>query len=187
MSVANTPSASPAPSPLVLERSFVLATAITAIVMGVIALLWPSVTLLTVALLFGAYLIVTGIFRLVLAITSSTLSTGPRLLVGFLGVLVLVAGVLALANPAQSLVVLALVIGIGWIVDGIAAIIGGFTGRTALPRWLAIVTGVVSVLGGFVIFFVPGVAIATFVLIGGWILIAIGATTLLSLPPKPRA
>lgn len=175
---------SPAPAPLVLERSFVLATAIVAIIMGVIAIFWPSATLLTVAILFGAYLIASGVFRIVLAVTSTTFSTGMRWFIGIMGALVLVAGVIALANPAQSLVVLALVIGIGWIVDGVAAIMGGFTGRTALPRWLAVVTGVVSVIGGIVIFFLPGVAIATFVLIGGWILIAIGVATLFSLPPK---
>jgi uncharacterized membrane protein HdeD (DUF308 family) len=178
---------SPAPSPVALERGFVLASAITAIVMGAIALFWPGVTLLTVALLFGAYLVVTGVFRLVLALTSTTLGAGVRWFVGILGVLVLIAGVVALANPAQSLVVLALVIGIGWIVDGIASVVAGFTGRTELPRWLAVVTGVVSIIGGIVIFALPGLAIATFVLVGGWILIAIGIATLFSLPPKSQA
>lgn len=178
---------SPAPAPLVLERGFVLATAIVAIIMGVIAIFWPGATLLTVAILFGAYLIASGVFRIVLALTSHSFSTGVRWFIGILGVLVLAAGVFALANPAQSLVVLALVIGIGWIVDGVASIIGGFTGRTALPRWLAVLTGVVSVIGGIVIFFLPGLAIATFVLIGGWILIAIGVATLFSLPPNKTA
>ncbi len=178
---------SPAPSPLALERGFVLATAITAIVLGIIAVFWPAVTLVTVALLFGAYLIVSGVFRIVLAISSQTLGTGVRWFIGIMGGLVLVAGVLALANPAQSLVVLALFIGIGWILDGIAAVVGGFTGRTALPRWLAVVTGVVSVIAGIVIFFLPVLAIATFVLIGGWILIAIGVATLFSLPPTKTA
>ena len=178
---------SPAPSALALERGFVLATAITAIVLGIIAVFWPTVSLVTVGLLFGAYLIVSGVFRIVLAISSQTLRTGVRWFIGIMGALVLVAGVLALANPAQSLVVLALFIGIGWIVDGIAAMVGGFTGRTALPRWLAVVTGVVSVIAGIVIFFLPTLAIATFVLIGGWILIAIGVATLFSLPPKKAA
>lgn len=82
---------------------------------------------------------------------------------------------------------LALVIGIGWIVDGVASVVAGFTGRTALPRWLAVVTGVVSVIGGIVIVTLPGLAIATFVLVGGWILIAIGVATLFSLPPKSQA
>lgn len=176
-----------APSPVVLERGMVIASAISAIALGIAALVWPGVTLVTVALLFGAYLVVSGIFRLVVAFTSDTLSTGVRWLVGIMGVFIIVAGIIALNNLAQSLLVLAFVIGFGWIFDGIAAIAGGVTGRTALPRWLAIVSGLISIIGGIVVFTLPGVAIVTFVLFGGWILIAIGVATLFSLPPKKGA
>ena len=173
-----------APSPVVLERGFVIASAISAIALGVAALVWPGATLITVALLFGAYLVVGGIFRLVVAFTSDGLSTGVRWLIGVLGALTVVAGIIALNNLAQSLVVLAFVIGFGWIFDGVAAITGGVTGRTALPRWLAIVSGLISIVGGIVIFTLPGLAIVTFVIFGGWILIAIGVATLFSLPSK---
>ena len=176
-----------APSPVVLERGFVIATAISAIALGVAALVWPGATLITVALLFGAYLVVSGIFRLVIAFTSDSLSPGIRWFVGIMGVLIIIAGIIALNNLAQSLLVLAFVIGFGWIFDGVAAIAGGITGRTALPRWLAIVSGVISIIGGIVVFTLPGLAIVTFVIFGGWILIAIGVATLFSLPPKKGA
>jgi uncharacterized membrane protein HdeD (DUF308 family) len=104
---------SAAPSPVVLERGFVIASAISAIALGVAALVWPGATLITVALLFGAYLVVSGIFRLVIAVTSDALSTGVRWLVGILGALIIVAGIIALNNLAQSLLVLAFVIGFG--------------------------------------------------------------------------
>lgn len=175
---------SAAPSPVVLERGFVIASAISAIALGVAALVWPGATLITVALLFGAYLVVAGIFRLVIAFTADGLSTGVRWLVGILGVLIIVAGIIALNNLAQSLLVLAFVIGFGWIFDGVASVVGGITGRTALPRWLAIVSGLISIIGGIVIFTLPGLAIVTFLIFGGWILIAIGVATLFTLPPK---
>lgn len=176
-----------APSPVVLERGFVIATAISAIALGIAALVWPGATLITVALLFGAYLVVSGIFRLVIAFTSDSLSTGIRWFVGIMGVLIIVAGIIALNNLAQSLLVLAFVIGFGWIFDGVAAIAAGITGRSALPRWLSIVSGVISIIGGIVVFTLPGLAIVTFVIFGGWILIAIGVATLFSLPPKKGA
>lgn len=176
-----------APSPVVLERGMVVASAISAIALGVAALVWPGATLITVALLFGASLVVSGIVRLAIAFTSDTLSTGVRWFVGIMGVFIIVAGIIALNNLAQSLIVLAFVIGFGWIFDGIAAIAGGITGRTALPRWLAIVSGLISIIGGIVIITIPGLAIAAFVIFGGWILIAIGVATLFSLPPKKSA
>jgi uncharacterized membrane protein HdeD (DUF308 family) len=176
-----------APSPVVLERGFVIATAISAIALGIAALVWPGATLVTVALLFGAYLVVSGIFRLVIAFTSDSLSTGIRWFVGIMGVLIIIAGIIALNNLAQSLLVLAFVIGFGWIFDGVAAIAAGITGRSALPRWLSIVSGVISIIGGIVVFTLPGLAIVTFVIFGGWILIAIGIATLFSLPAKKGA
>ena len=175
---------STAPSPFVVERGFVIASAISAIVLGIVALIWPGATLLTVALLFGAFLVVTGIFRLVIAFTSNALSAGLRWLVGILGALVVIAGVFALANPLLSLEILAYVIAFGWIFDGIAAIVAGVQGRSATPRWLAIVSGAVSVIAGGVMLFLPALGIATLVLVGGWILIAIGIATFFSLPKK---
>lgn len=180
-------SPSSAPSPVVLERGFVLASAITAIALGIAALVWPGATLVTVALLFGASLVVSGIFRLVVAFTSDSLSTGVRWLVGVLGALTIVAGVIALNNLGGTLIVMAFVIGFGWVFDGIAAIAAGVTGRSAMPRWLAVLSGVISIIGGIVIFTLPGLAIAAFVIFGGWILIAIGVATLFSLPPKKSA
>ena len=177
-------SSTSAPSPLALERGFVIASAITAIVLGIVALIWPGATLLTVALLFGAFLVVSGIFRLVIAFTSDNLGTGLRWLVGILGALVVVAGVFALANPLLSLEILAYVIAFGWIFDGIAAIAAGVRGESATPRWLAIVSGVISIIAGGVMLFLPALGIATLVLVGGWILIAIGIATFFSLPSK---
>lgn len=176
-----------APSPVVLERGFVVASGIAAIVLGITALVWPGVTLITVALLFGAYLVVSGIFRLVVAFTADGLTAGLRWLVGILGALVVVAGVFALANPLLSLEILAYVIAFGWIFDGIAAIAAGIQGKSAMPRWLSIVAGVVSIIAGGVMLFLPALGIATLVLVGGWILIAIGIATFFSLPPKKKA
>lgn len=177
-------STSTPPSPIAVERSFVVAVAIVSIVLGIIALVWPNATLVTVALLFGAHLIAAGVFRLVVAIAAGTLSSRFRWLLGLLGALILVAGVIALANPTQTVIVLAVIVGAGWLIDGIAAITGALGGRSALPRWLTVIGGVVSIIGGIVLLAVPGWAVGSLVLAGGWILIAIGVTTLFSLPAK---
>ncbi len=132
-------STSTPPSPIAVERSFVVAVAIVSIVLGIIALVWPNATLVTVALLFGAHLIAAGVFRLVVAIAAGNLTARFRWLLGLLGALILVAGVIALANPTQTVIVL-----------------------LAVPGW----------------------AVGSLVLAGGWILIAIGVTTLFSLPAK---
>lgn len=187
----NTPTPDSPASPLqfalvgsTLERRWIVVAAIVGIVLGILALVWPGATLLTVAILFGSYLVVSGVFRLSIAFTAHRLSNGIRWLFGILGGLVVVAGILCLSNPLRSLVVLAFVIGIGWIMEGVADITNGIMRTSLAPRWMAIVSGIVSVIAGIVIFFLPGLAIASFVIIGAILLIAVSITTLLTLPRK---
>jgi uncharacterized membrane protein HdeD (DUF308 family) len=170
-----------------LERGWVIGAAVVGIVLGIIALVWPGATLLTVAILFGSYLIVAGVYRLIIAFTAQRLSTGIRWLFGILGGLVIIAGIFCLSNPTRSLIVLAFVIGFGWIIGGIADITDGVMGTSAAPRWLAIVSGAIAVIAGVVIFFLPGLALATFVLLGAILLIVVSITTLLTLPRKRKS
>lgn len=163
-----------------------VAVSILGIILGILALVWPGATLLTVAILFGSYLIAAGVFRVSAAITADSLGAGVRWLLGILGVFIIVAGIFSLANPFSSLIALAFVIGIGWILDGIVDIAAGATGSTRGPRWLAVVSGVISIIAGIVIFLLPGLAITTFVLFGAILLIAVSATTLLTLPFRSR-
>jgi uncharacterized membrane protein HdeD (DUF308 family) len=170
---------------LAIHRGQLVAVAIIGIVLGIIGLLIPGVTFLTIAILFGIYLVASGIFRINAALLTQNLSAGMRWLTGLLGVLVVVAGVLCLADPFRTLIVVAYVIGIGWIAEGIIDIMGGVQGSIQ-PRWLGWLSGVVSIIAGIIVFVLPAVAISTFVFIGSILLIVIAVTTLLTLPRTPR-
>jgi len=164
-----------------LHRGELIAVAVIGILLGAVALIWPDATLLTVAIIFGSYLVVSGVFRITAAFLAEGLSTPLRWLTGLMGLLVVVAGILCLADPFQSLVVLAFVIGIGWIAEGIVDVMAGFE-RTVAPRWLAFVSGSVSILSGITMFVLPVLAVAAFVTVGAVLLIAVSVTTLLTLP-----
>jgi hypothetical protein len=71
---------------------WVLAFGIITVLLGIIVLAWPGRTLLVVAVLFGAQLIVMGIFRFVNAIATEGLTSGNRALLALLGVLSLIIG-----------------------------------------------------------------------------------------------
>lgn len=168
-------------------KGTLIAVSIIGILLGIVALVWPGATLLTVAILFGSYLVVVGVFRVSAAITVDSLGTGLRWVLGILGVFIIVAGIFCLANPFSSLIVLAFIIGIGWILDGLVDVTSGATGTTSGPKSLAIVSGVVSIIAGIVVFLLPGLAIATFVLFGAILLIIVSATTLLALPFRAKS
>src|SRR5260370_25209931 len=93
---------------------WLMAFGIITVVAGFMALVWPSVTLLVVAVLFGVQLIVAGVFRFVAAFASDDLTGGTRVLLALLGVLSLVIGLYAVRHVLLTIVALALLLGIFW-------------------------------------------------------------------------
>jgi uncharacterized membrane protein HdeD (DUF308 family) len=164
-------------------RSQIVIVSIIGIVVGAIALVRPEATLLTIAVIFGTYLIASGIIRLTMAITNRNASTGQRGFAGSLGVVILIAGVVCLLDPTESLTLLAYVIGFGWVAEGIIDLTGG-TRATTSPRWLAILSGVISIAAGVIVFTLPTLAISVFISWGAILLIIVSATTLLTWPSR---
>jgi uncharacterized membrane protein HdeD (DUF308 family) len=182
----DTPTAPASIGVLAIHRGQLVAVAIIGVVLGLIGLLFPAVALLTVAIIFGVYLIASGIFRINAALLTASLRTGTRWLIGLLGVLIVVAGVICLSDPFGTLIVLAYVIGIGWIAEGVVDIMSAVQG-SAHPRWLGWLSGVISIIAGIVVFVLPAAGLATFILIGAILLLFVSVSTLVTLPRRPRA
>jgi len=168
-----------------LHSGALITLAIVGVILGVIGVFWPQASLLTIAILFGIYLITSGIFRISMAFMLSDMSTGMRWFSGLMGLLVVVAGIICITDPFTSLTVLAFVIGIGWIAAGIVDIVAGVR-RTVARRWLAFLGGTVSVIAGIVMFVLPVMALAAFVVIASILLIVVSVATLLTLPRAPN-
>ncbi|GAB3606814.1 hypothetical protein GCM10027413_22230 [Conyzicola nivalis] len=166
-----------------VHRGELVAVAVVGIVLGIIALVWPNATLVTIAIVFGIYLVVSGIFRITVAFLAHDSTTGMRWLTGILGLLVVAAGVYCLASPERSLIVLAFVIGFGWIAEGVIDIMAGIQGVVS-PRWLALVSGVISIIAGIVTFTLPNLAVSAFLIFGAILLIVVSVSTLLTLPRR---
>ena len=168
---------------ITIHRGELVAVAVIGLVLGIVAMIWPGATLVTIAIIFGIYLVASGVFRITVAFLAHDSTTGMRWLTGILGLLVVAAGVYCLASPGRSLVVLAFVIGFGWIAEGIIDIYAGIQGIVS-PRWLAIVSGVISLVAGIVTFTLPGLAVQAFLIFGAILLIVVSVSTLLTLPRK---
>lgn len=174
------------PGLLKVHRGQLVAVAVIGVVIGLIGLVFPGATLLTIAILFGSYLIASGIFRITAAFIAGGVAGGLRWFNGVLGVIVVIAGILCLANPFSAIFALAFVIGIGWIAEGVIDLMAALRGSVT-PRWLGILSGVVSIAAGVAMFVLPAAGIASLVFIGSILLIAVSVTTLLTLPRRPKA
>ncbi len=165
---------------------------VAGVLFGVLTFLMPAVTLAGLIVLFGAYAIVDGIFNIVGAFTGRT--GRPWWQLGLEGVISIAAGVVTLALPGLTALVLLWIIG-GWaIVTGALEIAAAIRLRRHIDNewWLA-ATGIASVLFGGLLFAAPVAgALAVTLWIGayaavfGALLIALGVRLRRHRPGQPR-
>ena len=144
---------------------------VLAIVAGIIVILKPSNSLSTLAVVFGIFILIDGIFEIVGAIAGDTESRG---LLAVIGALSVIAGVLLIRHPLGGVRAVALLLGIWLIAAGVVRLIGAF----AYPGnriWRIIVALVLGIFG-IVIVSEPHIGYATLAVIAGicFILYGIG-------------
>jgi uncharacterized membrane protein HdeD (DUF308 family) len=142
---------------------------VCAIAFGVVAFIWPGLSLLTLVLLYGAYALADGAFAIgaALAGRGGAMPTWWLLLVGVLGVAV---GVLTFAWPGITAVALVVLIGAWAVVKGVAEIAGAISIRKHIEHeWLLVAAGLLSVLVGGFLLVAPGAgALALVWVIAAW-------------------
>jgi uncharacterized membrane protein HdeD (DUF308 family) len=139
---------------------------ILSVIVGIIAFAWPGVTVYALVLLFAVYAFIDAGLEAVRAFSSRT--AGPVFGHLLLGLVSLAAGVIAVAWPAPTALVLVLVVGIWAVAGGIVEIVNGFgSGETAGTRAMYILTGLVSAAFGVLLFARPGVGAVTLALLFG--------------------
>jgi uncharacterized membrane protein HdeD (DUF308 family) len=136
---------------------------------GVIVLVEPSISLVTLAVITGIYFVIDGIFEIVRAIMGATPSRG---LLALLGAISAIAGVLLIRHPIQGVVAIALLVGLWLITIGIVHFVRAFD--DADQRWLYIGIAVLEVIAGIVIVSSPDIGVATLALLIGISLIVRG-------------
>jgi uncharacterized membrane protein HdeD (DUF308 family) len=167
------------PDPLDLDESglaaigkhwgLVLTLGIVSVLIGIMALVWPGVTILVVAILLAAYLIVSGIFQIVRGF-SRGLSGGMRALLFISGALSLILGLIAISGVWRSVEILAIFIGIAFLFRGFGLLFESAEGGGS--RGWNIFGGIVMLIGGFVVLVWPGISLVTLAWVAGiWLII----------------
>ncbi|WP_086728276.1 HdeD family acid-resistance protein [Streptomyces carpinensis] len=151
----------------------VLVTGVAALVLGILVLLWPGPSLLAAGILFGVYLVVSGVLQLVSAFGTHK-STSLRVLAFASGAVSILLGLFCFRGAMQSILLLALWIGIGWLFRGITQTIAAVHDRTAPARGWQIFLGIVTFIAGIVLIDSPLQSVAVLTLLGGWWLVVVG-------------
>jgi uncharacterized membrane protein HdeD (DUF308 family)/alpha-beta hydrolase superfamily lysophospholipase len=98
------------------------------IVVGLVAAIWPGLTIQTLVTITGIVLIIGGFGKLIFSVSGRA---DDRLLTGLNGFTNICFGWLALTVPAASVLVLAVLFGISLMVFGIMQVVAGLRGRRA--------------------------------------------------------
>lgn len=140
---------------------------IAAIIFGILAFVWPGFTITTLALVWGAYAIVGGAFALVYGVRGGGKRRMTYALVGLIGVL---AGLIALFWPGETAIILAMIIGAWALASGVMELLYAFQYRRANAHpWVVGLSGLLSALVGLFILIFPGAgALSLIWLIGAY-------------------
>ncbi len=146
---------------------------LVSILFGVLAFIWPGITLLSLVIIYGAYALADGIFAIIAAFRGEG-GPAPRwwlVLVGLMGIAV---GVLTFALPGLTALTLLMLIGAWALVRGIFEIVGAIRLRKEIDNeWMLILSGIISVLFGAYMLLAPGAgALALIWVIGAYAIIA---------------
>ena len=148
---------------------------VAALVLGICLLVWPGATLKVAAVVLAIYFLISGVIRIVSALVELGLPAGWRILDVLVGIILLVGGIVVLKNINLAAAVLAvmftLVVGIGWIMEGVMALAESWN----LPSsgW-AIAYAIISIIAGFVLLCMPMASTMWLIIFGGCAMIVMG-------------
>src|SRR6266851_2818983 len=134
---------------------WIVAYGVASLLAGVIAVAWPSSTLVVIAIIFAAQLLVGAVYQFVFAFAIPSESGWLRALIALLSVFSFVVAIYLLGHVGMTLLVLATLVGIYWIALGVIELFLAVGHSEVRWRpWIAI-TGILSIVAGGVVVIFP--------------------------------
>ncbi len=161
----------PVPSLLPHLWKSTLLSGVLSLILGGLILAWPGRTVVVAAVVFGAYLLITGVAQVIFAFALHV-SAGSRILLFISGAASLILAVLAFRHFGNAILLLAIWIGVGFIFRGVATTVSAISDPGLPGRGWSIFVGVISLLAGIVVLASPFESIVTLaVVVGVWFVV----------------
>ena len=144
-------------------------------IFGIIAILWPGISLWALILVFGVFVLVEGLFQMVAAFSVKKENHNWSLMF-ISGLFSFIIGILAIAWPGVTAVVLLWLIGAWAIVVGITQIVysGQAKQEDGTRRGLMVIGGLIAIIFGFMAFLWPDATAISLIIIIGFFAIFFG-------------
>jgi uncharacterized membrane protein HdeD (DUF308 family) len=154
---------------------------VAALLFGLLAIVWPGISLAALVLLFGAYALIDGLFAVVSAIANAR-GQDRWWIVLLEGIVGIAAGLVTFAWPGLTALALLYLIGAWAVVTGILEIYAAIQLRKMITgEWVLALGGIASVVFGILVFMYPSAGalaivwwIGVYAIIFGAVMIALG-------------
>lgn len=170
-------------TPSVIQRLWksVLALGVLNLLLGAVVLIWPGDSVVVASVVFGVYLLVSGIAQAIAAFAVD-MSPGSRVVFFITGALSVVLGYFAFRdfNNGTAVWMLAIWIGVGFIFQGVTATVLAIDVPGLPARGWYIVAGILTVIAGVVTMVWPISSILVLAIVAGAWLVAVGSTQIVS-------
>ena len=123
---------------------------------GIAAIVWPDITLLALGIIFGIYLLIAAIIEIIDALFGPP---GGRAISAILGIVALIAGVICIRRPGESLLAIVIVVGVYLIAEGVIRVVRAFEVHEG--RGWIIGLGLLDAVVGIVILAWPKIGLVT--------------------------
>jgi uncharacterized membrane protein HdeD (DUF308 family) len=147
-----------------------LIVGLVSILAGILAIVYPDITLLALGIFVGVGLLFSGALDIAEAIGGSPDS---RAMTSIVGILSIIAGIICLRRPGESLLAIVIVLGIYLIVAGIVRFVRSLSEMEDRAAQMGL--GIIDVILGILILSLPGLSLATLAILFALSLLARGA------------
>ena len=164
----------------------VLALGVLTLILGVAVLIWPGDSIVVASVVFGVYLLVSGVAQAIAAVTVG-MSLGSRVWLFIIGALSVMLGYFAFRdfNNGAAVWLLATWIGVGFIFQGVTATVLAIDVPELAARGWYIFVAILTVIAGMVTIVWPIssiVVLATFA--GSWLVVVASAEVVSALSAR---
>lgn len=128
----------------------VIIIGLLAMLLGIIAVIYPTVIGKISVVVIGVFLVIGGMLRLTFSIVS--FSMGSIIMRFLYGLLMIIAGIWILMNPDMGLEALTLIMAIYFIIDGITGLVYSFSLMPIGGGVYLLISGIVGIVLGILIF-----------------------------------
>jgi uncharacterized membrane protein HdeD (DUF308 family) len=142
---------------------------------GIVLTFKPSKSVHTIAVIFGIWLLILGLVRLIQAIGAK----GERLGLVVLGLLSILIALLLMRHTTTTIDVVGFIIGIFWTIGGVAQLFSGFGADDGIDWWF-VAMGVVSTAIGVLCLVYPSLSLSIICVIVGLGMIIYGIVELVA-------